>query len=225
MLIDRNFKIPFSFLDPLSTHLFRIHGSWKTSFSCQVFFPRLGRLSFKVCILLCLLMPSQQTNSLIASTDLSVTYNKGRGKQAFWSPNTITEKAFSICFDSILNLLFVLRAQCLTLKWLPPWDAGHNALLCKIPSFLSIKMELSVLSLMELLNFFFFSWTFMNTAEHMAAPEYLGSDAQSHIHLFISNWLYVEGTFMWSGCEVKDPSTHRWWKWVEGCIFTCHDNA
>lgn len=156
MLIDRNFKIPFSFLDPLSTHLFRIHGSWKTSFSCQVFFPRLGRLSFKVCILLCLLMPSQQTNSLIASTDLSVTYNKGRGKQAFWSPNTITEKAFSICFDSILNLLFVLRAQCLTLKWLPPWDAGHNALLCKIPSFLSIKMELSVLSLMELLNFFFF---------------------------------------------------------------------
>lgn len=111
MLIDRNFKIPFSFLDPLSTHLFRIHGSWKTSFSCQVFFPRLGRLSFKVCILLCLLMPSQQTNSLIASTDLSVTYNKGRGKQAFWSPNTITEKAFSICFDSILNLLFFLKSS------------------------------------------------------------------------------------------------------------------
>lgn len=24
----------------------------------------------------------------------------------------------------------------------------------------------------------------------MAAPEYLGSDAQSHIHLFISNTLY-----------------------------------
>ena len=63
-------------------------------------------------------------------------------------------------------------------------------LYCKIPSFFSIKMELSVLSLMELLNFFFFSWTFMNTAEHMGAPEYLGPDAQSHIHLFISNTLY-----------------------------------
>lgn len=43
-------------------------------------------------MLLWLLMPSQQTNSLVVSSDLSVTHNKGRGKQAFWNTNTIMEK-------------------------------------------------------------------------------------------------------------------------------------
>lgn len=38
--------------------------------------------------------------------------------------------------------------------------------------------EPSVFSLKETLNFFF-PWTFLNTAEQMAVPEYLGSDAPS----------------------------------------------
>lgn len=114
VLIDREFKNNFYSYIKLSllTHLFKIHLSLSDILFLSNVLPKAGFLSFEVHMLSHLLVPSQKTNSLVISTDLSVIYKKGRGKQAFWNINTIIKITFKICFYSVLNLLFLLWVLC-----------------------------------------------------------------------------------------------------------------